>query len=370
MIRIDGNPLGAQSGQSRDLASHERSQTGTWRGERATVKDAASSLADAAEEISLHNSEKVESKRFGERKCEGEKTTQIQAIEDIRAYLDACQAYDDPQKLAHLAKRMLEHGSDPRGLARRESQDPSQQFMLLQYALHEGEQGGADFDALEHLRDALADLEMEAGPQIRAGLNTIAVAAEFAVDGQGVSSFQSTYQDVVLGENSLSQTLQLLLQRLGGPEGDDLGRGMQSMIKALGHDLSAARPSTDSNRLQALVQDLYQLEVAATVLDGCRELGDRLAEKYAVARFGAAQLMTDLVAITGEKWVASSRFANLADRQGVHGIEPQIVFHKAVKDLLREMPPRVFSDGDVRQSVLDAAQQALDEAIEREEDEA
>lgn len=369
MIRIDGNPLGQTGlGQAPPQGQQAQARTGSFQGELATVKDEASVLADAAEEISLHHSEKAEQKRFGERECKAEQPLAVLQAQEIMAYLEACQAFDDPQKLAALAKRMQSGQENPRELARQQSRDPAQQYMLMQHALLDGEQSGASPEALEELRDALADLEMEAGPQIRAGINTIGAAREHAHSADDIARFQSTYQDVVLGHPSLAQTLQLVLERLGGSDGQDFARGLHGLIKALGADLAAARPSQDANRLQALVQDLYQLEVTATVLDGCKELNEALASRFGAQGFEPVQLMKELIAISGEKWVSASRFSGLADKLGVNDVGPGIAFQTAVKALVRDLPVKVFTDADTRQSILNAVQEALDQAIDREEE--
>ena len=373
MIRIDGNPLGQSGlGQAPPQGQQAQTRTGSFQGELVTVKDEASVLADAAEEISLHHSEKAEQKRFAERDCKAEQPFAVLQAQEIMAYLEAAQAYDDPQKLADLARRMQSGQENPRELARQQSRDPAGQYMLMQYALLDGERAGADPEALDELRDALADLEIEAGAQIRAGINTIGVAREQARGAADIARFQAAYQDVVLGHASLAQTLQLVLERLGGADGEDFARGLKGLIEALGADLASARPSQDANRLLALVQDLYQLEVAATVLDGCKELDAALAGRFGTQGFEPVQLMKELVAISGEKWVAAGRFSGLADKLGVSGatdgVGACIAFQTAVKALMRDLPIQVFADADVRQSTLNAVQEALDQAIDQEEE--
>lgn len=79
-------------------------------------------------------------------------------------------------------------------------------------------------------------------------------------------------------------------------------------------------------------------------------------------------LLRELVDITSEKWVSHLRFAALADRWKLTDIKTRIIFLTGVKALLREMPVKVFIDNDTRQSILDAAQEALDQAIELEEE--
>lgn len=82
----------------------------------------------------------------------------------------------------------------------------------------------------------------------------------------------------------------------------------------------------------------------------------------------AFELMKELVTITGEKWVGASRFASLADRRGLKEPAARIAFLTGIKELMRTMPVLVFEDAEIRQSILNAAQEALDAAIDLEEE--
>jgi type III secretion protein W len=345
--------------------------TGRLGGQQVAVDDGPDMLADAAEEISLHHSEKAESKHTAERKKELYQAMPLMAPEAIEAYMDAAEPGDEAEKLQSLAKRMLAGSGDPAALARQAFGQPTQQYLGLQYALQQGEREGASGETLDAIREALADLEMDHGPGIRADLNTIGTAAEGAHTAADVAGFQATYRDVVLGDATLSGTLKLALERFG--EGD-FAAGLDRLTRALGQDLAAARPSTDPNRLQGLVRDLYHLGVAATVLDGCGELLSTLAERHgtqvpasATGKPAAIALMQDLVGTSAEKWVSASRFTAMAEKHGATAPNVAIGFLTGVKLLLRDMPVQVFADGEQRQGVFQAAQEALDAAIDREE---
>ncbi|MNE89718.1 TyeA [compost metagenome] len=116
------------------------------------------------------------------------------------------------------------------------------------------------------------------------------------------------------------------------------------------------------------MQDLYHLEVTATVLDGCKELQALLAEKHGITGMSPVVLMRGLVDVSAEKWVSAQRFTGLSESCGARAPEPQIHFLTTVKVLLREMPVQVFVDSEQRQVVFGAVQDALDAAIDREEE--
>jgi len=353
------------AGLRQDDAGHA-ALTGRLDGKQVTVDNGPDELADAAEEISLYQAEKTETKHTAERKKELYQALPLMDPEAIDAYVNAAQDDNGKGKLAALTKRLLSGQGDPLAAARQAFSQPAMQYLGLQHALHQGGREGADAGVLDALREALADLEMDHGPSIRADLNTIGAAAEGAGDAAQVASFQSTYRDVVLGQSDLAGTLKLALERFG--EGD-FSAGLGRLTRALGQDLAAARPSTDPARLQGLVRDLYHLSVASTVLDGCRELLDDQQQRHGVAApaGGAVALMQDLVSASAEKWVMGSRFTGLADKHAQGNVQAAIGFLTGVKTLLHEMPVQIFVDGDQRQTVFNAAQEALDAAIDREE---
>ena len=366
MSRIDG--FNAPSFDSSALLGRGqgdgRAAVGQFVGQQVKVDSGASVLTDAAEEISMHFGGKAENKHSAERKKEAGRPMEMMHIEDIKAYLQQAHTDGGPEKLVLLAKRMLSGQGDPGAQAKQAFPGATEQFMALQYALHQGEQEGVPAEVLDGLREALDDLDMAHGPRIRADMNTIATASAGAQTREDVVHFQDAYNDVVLGDASLAGTLKLALERFGH---SDFGAGLGRLIQALGQDLAAARPSADPTRLQSLVQDLYHLEVAATVLDATKELHGRLETQHGGMRSNAVALMQDLVGVSAEKWASGTRFTGLAEKFGANGVEAQIHFLTGVKGLLKDMPVKVFADIDQRQTIFAAVQDALDTAIDREE---
>lgn len=338
-------------------------------GQQFTLANSYSMLLSSAEELSLFMShvhgDRVESKGFKDLRWSAGQGGLTPDMEEVESFLLAVKL--DPKQLAVLFNRMQSGQGQPRELARDQSQDAAGQFMLLRYALLDGERKGVPEQALDKLRDAIADLEMESGAQIRASLNTIGVAAAYGGAGKNIENFQSAYQDVVLGNATLALTLKLLLERLGGDDGTDLSEGIGTMVKALGADISASRPSADVNRLQALVQDFYHLSVASTVLERCDQLAVALKEKHDCGGVNPGGLMRELVSLTAEKWVSAQRFSDLLTRFSVDKPEAEIAFLSGTQAMLKGLPVKVFDNMDNRQALIDASQDALDRAIDRED---
>ncbi|WP_051237489.1 type III secretion system gatekeeper subunit SctW [Ottowia thiooxydans] len=361
-------PFEPPRGGVADRGANSRGHMGT---DQLQVELDASMLSEAAEEISMYYAETAESKHVAERKKELARPRSLMSSQAIESYIEDAEDEESEEgeegsrKLKNLVQQVMSGQGDPGAHARHAFQRPTSQYLALQYAFQQAEREGASEQLLTGLRDALDDLEMEHGPRIRADVNTIEVAAEGSPGSAGVAWFQSTYVDLVLGHATLAGTLHLVLDQFG--EGG-LAAGIERLQRALGHDLAAVRPSTDAAHLRNLVQDLYHLGVATTVLEGCRDLQAQLHARHGIgAEDVPVALMKDLVNLSSETWVSSDRFLRLAEKAGAEDVEPQINFLTGVKGLLREMPPRIFIDSDQRQSVITAAQDALDAAIDREE---
>jgi type III secretion protein W len=115
------------------------------------------------------------------------------------------------------------------------------------------------------------------------------------------------------------------------------------------------------------MQDLYHLEVVATVLEDCGALSAQLAGRHEGPRIDALALTEDMIALSGERWATEARFVDMAVRWRIAEVRSRILFHTQINRLMRRMPTRIFVDLECRFAVLAAAQAALDQAIEADE---
>ena len=372
-LRID-NPATQQLAPRQDsLAGDQSSDTGVWRG--ANVEVAATPedlLTDAAEEITFEHSENVESHKLEEREIEEEPPLQLPNLDEILTYLDSSGNPDPLEKLKEFVqalKRNAQHGSgtSPREESQRRFGNETEQFVALAYAVQSLEQEGGHSALLDQIRESLQELHEDSGSRIRADLNTIHAAAEFGGgDARRTAAIQATYRDAVLNGQDLSAMLKGALERFGT---DDYRGAVRSLIRALGDDLAATRgTSAQPSRLNAVLQDLYQMEVLATMLDGCQALSTNMSKEHRLPPVAPGSLLQDLVSASGERWSNGTRFNAIADKYSVRAPTARVGFLTQVRHLVRDMPIKVFVDTDARSNVLDAAQGALDDAIALEEE--
>ncbi|MES2771879.1 MAG: type III secretion system gatekeeper subunit SctW [Pseudomonadota bacterium] len=365
-------------------------------------KDTAFSVTNMAEEISFVRAEKVEQSRSTDERGIAQFEVYIPPMSEIEATLKAMQDEDAARGLKNLAKALVQIAAqrgDVLGEVGARFADPSKQYMLLAAAIHEAEQDPRARAEFERLRDAMALLQDRKDAAIRAGFNTIAVAAEFGATAEAADTFRAAYRDAVLGAASLASTFKQLLERFGDQRFES---GVALLLKALAADLKAMRPSLEPVRLHAILQDVYQLQAAGTVLIRCRTLCDRLAREFLLI-LRAIDLTKDLVDMTTDMTPMPWTFAEMARRyrvtkkpkkdqeKGEQGRqngkgrqeedEPDeeedeplrenklVAFLSGVMGALRAMPVKLFPSEDHRLNTIAAVQESLDKILLEDEPE-
>ncbi|EKO3816924.1 TyeA family type III secretion system gatekeeper subunit [Vibrio harveyi] len=85
--------------------------------------------------------------------------------------------------------------------------------------------------------------------------------------------------------------------------------------------------------------------------------------------YQVTDLMSDVIALVEQRWVGSEEIWNLANAMELESTERKISFFRELHKLVRHIPIDVFNDEEQRQNLIQAAQKALDEAIDLEEEE-
>ena len=80
-------------------------------------------------------------------------------------------------------------------------------------------------------------------------------------------------------------------------------------------------------------------------------------------------MLRELLDLMESKWLRPEQIEAVSAKMGVRELEDQIYFLRELKELARLIPLKAYSDTEQRPRLLDAIQQAMDMAIEREEEE-
>jgi type III secretion protein W len=355
--------------------------TGFLQGQPVQQLDHASVLADAADELTQQLSTKAEEKSLRERRIgKADNKSSLRSAE-FHALLLALQSEhqneeQQEEQLLALARRIQRQPARARQEAARLHKDASAQYLsLLEVAqlLREGQLTDVGGRALAAVEDAADELEAEHGDAIWADINVLKASQEHqnALDEPGAAqAFRQTYKEAVLGAADLSSTLRALLDKHKDRQAAAFTQVLQDMVKAMGADLAAVRPSRDPVKLQALLSDLYHLGVIATVLETCDELGRTLQTQFNTLPIRASELTSELAGLSAERWVDAARFDSLARQHRCDApASCKVAFLAGIRRALKELPLQVFPSAEARQSVLDAAQLALDRATDLEAEE-
>jgi len=344
--------------------------------------DLAGALSDAAEELTQAAATRVQERKLKERMASGEERPNGLSRTQLAAMLETLAGEKGSDDEGHgkspaeraietLGRKIRERPALARQFAREQGGTASEQYLLLMEVAERLDEGRLGSDpgrrAADAAREAAAELYAEQGKSIHADLNSF--AAVQGLDGADAAQFRSQYREIVMGEASVADTLRRLVDLVPDGQHDRFDKVLDTMREALGLDLAATRPSADPVRLQALVSDLAHMKVIRTVIDQCADLSATLTRRHGLSPALSATHMTrELLALTSDRWVDASRITRIADDLGA-GEPPEATVHllTGARNALRDLPVQVYSSADARQTVLDAAQAALDHAIDREE---
>lgn len=358
-------PTFAPSSHPADRAAGPAAK-GQWNGREITLsqKDLNATLANAVEEMAQSAAMRLRERSKSDKKNEISELPDIElyAKENADGYLDLTGQQGQANELMRRMRRTPEKAFT---LAQEPRDDPALGFLALKRAYTAAVEDGESAQILAQFEEALAEFDAQHGPAIRASLNTIGVASENAPNKEQLKAFQSTYRDVVLDTQSVAETLKTVLKDFGEAR---FSEGLQQMIRALGQDLNAARPSTSPVRLTQLVQDLYHLQVVGTILENCGDLCAELITRNQPSKLSSQQLMERLIGLAGERWMNGQRILDLTSACEIYVLGTQIFFMTSIRRLLKRLPTKIFFDDDCRNSVLNASQEALDTLIAREDE--
>ncbi len=346
---------------------------GIYRGQAVReLPSQASMIQDALEEIGDDLSDDMEAE-FNKREVEeghlADIIERLLSVEGVHNMLDNLTDLRQADLRRMLALLLRQRGATPgqlREFVRERFKDVTHQDAALIALLEVLKRGGADGRRIATVQQAVADLERDSGAEIRAGINVAGVAAQFAGgDVEQVGVLRKTYRDAVLGYDGMTETYRALLDKHGA---EGLEQSLQFLVQALGADLAAVGPSLDKTRLRAVVDDLYRLEVLGGLLEHCGGVMRKLEGRGEHCR--GADLLGHVIGLMEDNWPTADKIGRLPPQLCARTSEREILFLRELAELLRLVPIKAYADEAKRPRLLDAAQGALDTAIDREEEEA
>jgi type III secretion protein W len=339
---------------------------GSFRGEAVRVEqNAASVMADAAEELSFSASETVE-KKLAERKESRERT---KGLDTVLLYVD--QAGDmNRSDLEELLKRLATVNNAGAGeileLTRQMYKDPTNQHAALSYLkdnLEKTDLSEEEVAALSRgLEAAISELEGTEGRAIKAGYNTAGIEAPGL--NLAPNSLRLFYRDTVIDFENYEKTFSNLMQKFG-PE--EFPKAVSYLISALGSDMAALKPSGEPAALKEVMDGLYMVESLCTLYREASGLIKRAEEHHGLKEVKVKDLLEPLLRYTKAPAPSSRQIG--ADMRFLvsDNCLCDAELTQGVRELARRMPHKLYASTEVRFAALSAFQELLDKAVDREE---
>lgn len=349
-------------------AAEKSALRGSFDGERVLVQnDAPSLLVDLPEELVSGGGEAVD-KDFGKRRAGGEKRIQKVALAQLYA-----QKSRDIKRF-EVFMRFLEHMRSARPdsiqamMKEAEGffQDVTDQHLALSF-LEEAlgdDPGGTELSKLAGA--SVEYMTQTRGPEIRAGLNVTDSALETSGGGLGPpQELRDFYREVVLKYEGVKEAFDAIARNFSMK---DFPGAVGYLIRAVSADLYSRGPSISPPELKRILDDLYHLESLGNLYQDCSDLLTRINDgfrmKLATSPFNLVEV---ILSLKDDPRLGERQVQRIVEDVGLKAIEPRIYFLRGVKELVRLLPLKLFSDQDSRNMLITAMQRALDEIIEQEE---
>jgi type III secretion protein W len=354
-----------------ERAQDANTSSGVYQSREVKSLNAQSLLQDVSEEITMKMSEKTEKEATKRHIQAGRKADQLERLMKLNKIQEILSTLGDLNKdqLERAIKALLERRErDPHRLGERakdQFKEPAHQYALLTAYVEELKLENAPAEEIKTAEAAVANLMKERGADIRAALNIGEVANAFAEKGLGDhQALREAYRDNIKDYKDLNSTLSDLRSRFPHKP---LGESISFVMSGLAADLAVEGASIDRQQLKLILSDLKVLKTASTILNHCDILASNAKERNAASTFNKEELFKQLIPLQGASTVRPEQISAIVKTAGLDDIEDNIKLLTDLTEIVRHIPQDSFLSEQRRESFLNAAQAALDDAIEEEE---
>lgn len=366
MHRIDGSPNLKDTYQNSKVLSKSLKE-GIFKGEKLQVKQSATSqIADAAEELTFSVAETVEKKIEKRRVSKKRRPEQLKQIEKLSKMVPDVDKSDllnwckyvrkNPPKSAKELLKLLDDVFD-------DVTHKDLVLSMLKELLSEDKDRGlyAIVDSI------LNSLESKHEAEIKAGFNISSTAQTFSEKGlSATGELRKFYRSTILKYEGINQTFESIVENFPDKNFPD---AIQFLIQAVGSDLHSRGPSIEPSELKQILDDLYNIESLGNLYRECDDLIQKTQKGFDIQlKSTTKNIVGQILRLKDSGWINTSEVMGMLHEFGIFDLEAQIYFLQNLKEKVRLMPLKLFSDDDSRYNILDKMQEAIDNLIESEEE--
>lgn len=327
---------------------------------------AQSLLSDAAEELtfSVDNTEELELKERPQK----ESAKDEGLLEKVKLYRELMWSQRSLKDKLGALRRFLETNRDPGAAlqkAREHFPDPTQAWAALKSIQEEMEREGAPPEVRRAVEEALATLEAEDGPRIRAGLEGALAGAAYPGLGSPLDLGES-YRQVSCDFRGPVDMLEHVLEKFGP---DRFEEAMDFLSKSLASDLGSAGDGPEKAHLETVGRGLGQVRILKSAHALSERLLDRWSRVHGVAGgdLTPMDVLREVMSMGRESYLPQSRLEALAGRARPPDLEREVLFLQEFLSTARSFSPQLFEGPENRMKFIAALQETVDAAIARED---
>lgn len=330
--------------------------------------DPAAELLDSMEELSMQFEEKS-MKSIGERHL-GEKRTRspllmaVQSWQKILPDLPSSAFLDRLFRLLRNPNASLPNPKQLLEMLHEGSSDPTNEFAMLEILQEAAENESEELKTL--LQQTKQQLEENAGPEIRVGLNLAQQINETAKSPEEMQNLRDLYRGEILGFTSPQDCFRSLIANRGAGR---LAESLDFLIKGCGIDLQSPSPSQTPEELRRILADLQCVNVLRTVMDKNNVLAEKMLSQFNETCLLNGEKMTErILEFTEMPFVNPSNIESLISLCGISQLLAKIYFCTELIGMFHQLSPRLFSDDADRFKLIDAGQEHLDGLVSEQEE--
>lgn len=343
--------------QQRILPDQQSVPTGSFSGQKITLSDPTSLIANSAEEASFAMSEREEA-RLEERKMKP-KGPSLDRVEQVQKYLELMdrQGNKDPLEafIKGLSQKKELTARDAAKEATKYFQDSADAYAALHYA---GERLGEKFGT-DLFLEAMDQLEDAAGRKIEMGIASGVAALEHAALGDA-GDLKALYKDTVGDLGSPVDIYERILSDYGVSNFEE---ALAFLTRSLGNDMAATTVHTDRVQLEGIARDLGTVQLLHGLNAQCKQLDARIRQIHGKSNLTGTDLVKEVLKLRDAHFVGPFDIEAIADKIGIREIEERILFFQEFIASARDFSENLFDDSTTRLNIIDAIQSAIDDAV-------
>jgi type III secretion protein W len=349
-----------------NLPASEAGETGRLAGFQIRLADdPLSALADAAEELTfgVDNTKELSLK---ERKL---KEDSGGLIERVKLYQELMEHAWKQKDVESLHTFLRNNRSAQAALARAgewTGGDPSETWAALKKAA-ENLRGEAPPAALEAIDEAVAQLERDEGPRIRAGILGAVEGAAHPELGDALAQGAAYRQVACDLYDKPEDMFGFILEKYGM---ENFDAGLDFLFRSLAGDLATDEPSHGKAHLEAVGASLGQ----ARVLNGAHTLISKLLDRWKNIHgiedcaHTPTGFLKELLHLKQDRYLSAVSLEPLLAAAKAPDIEREVLFAQELLNTARGFSPLFFDGVETRMKFIEAVQETVDKAIAREDD--